>query len=66
MVTNSAKTLKMVHIQKKKNTIFPNFVVWDTALGEIPVFSLLAESNKSFLLPVFGLVVSLEVNSVFR
>ena len=44
---------------KKKKQFSPILLFGrDTALGEIPVFSLLDESNKSFLLPVFGLVVS--------
>ena len=38
---------------------FPSFVAGETLLWErAPVFSLLALSNKSFLLPLLGLVVS--------
>ena len=54
------------------NKNFPNFAIWgDTSLGKILVFLLVAGSNTSFLLSIFGLTVfwfgaHQEVNPVFR
>ena len=46
---------------------FPPFCRWgDTASGKILVFSLLVANNKSFLLLIFGLVVSFSLTPTKR